>query len=163
MLQCQSGMSAWTRPIHLQIPLAHFEPGSELRGSRQRVGTKIQQTKMLATCQRFGVSFLFGLVWKYSSVQTNFNKSRLKVMDTYLCLVVLHVPKRFGLVQMFCARPKIYLHFVAVTNILCQTKRWFAFSKIGFCAGTKVFECLVLLQVPKCFVPVQIFWASPKI
>ena len=27
-----------------------------------------------------------------------------------------------------------------VTNILCQTKRWFAFSKIGFCAGTKVFE-----------------------
>jgi hypothetical protein len=29
---------------------------------------------------------------------------------------------------------------VAVTNILCQTKRWFAFGKIGFCAGTKVFE-----------------------
>ena len=23
--------------------------------------------------------------------------------------------------------------------------------------------CLVLLQVPKCFLPVQIFWASPKI
>ena len=23
--------------------------------------------------------------------------------------------------------------------------------------------CLVLLQVPKCFVPVQMFWASPKI
>ena len=41
---------------------------------------------------------------------------------------------------MFCARPKIYLHIVAVANILCQTKRWFAFSKIGFCAGTKVFE-----------------------
>ena len=34
----------------------------------------------------------------------------------------------------------MYLHIVAVTNILCQTKRWFAFSKIGFCAGTKVFE-----------------------
>jgi len=29
---------------------------------------------------------------------------------------------------------------VAVTNILCQTKRWFAFSKIGFRAGAKVFE-----------------------
>ena len=27
-----------------------------------------------------------------------------------------------------------------VTNILCQTKRLFAFSKIVFCAGTKVFE-----------------------
>ena len=28
--------------------------------------------------------------------------------------------------KMLCACP----------NILCQTKRWFAFSKIGFCAGT---------------------------
>ena len=27
-----------------------------------------------------------------------------------------------------------------VTKILCQTKRWFAFSKIVFSAGTKVFE-----------------------
>ena len=51
----------------------------------------------------------------------------------FLCLVLLQVPKCFGLVQFFCARPKIYLHIVAVTNILCQTKRWFAFSKIGFC------------------------------
>ena len=34
----------------------------------------------------------------------------------------------------------IYVHIVAITNILCQTKRWFAFSKIGFCASTKVFE-----------------------
>ena len=25
--------------------------------------------------------------------------------------------------KIFCARPKIYLHIVAVTNILCQTKR----------------------------------------
>ena len=31
-------------------------------------------------------------------------------------------PKYFGLVQFFCARPKIYLHIVAVTNILCQKK-----------------------------------------
>ena len=29
---------------------------------------------------------------------------------------------------------------MAVTNILCQTKRWFAFSKIGFCAGKKNFQ-----------------------
>ena len=40
------------------------------------------------------------------------------------------------LFQIFCASPKIYLHIV----IMCQTKRWFAFSTIGFCAGTKVFE-----------------------
>ena len=41
---------------------------------------------------------------------------------------------------MFCARPNIYLHIVAVTIILCQTKRCFAFSEIVFCAGSKVFE-----------------------
>ena len=41
---------------------------------------------------------------------------------------------------MFCARPKIYLHIVAVANVLCQAKKLFAFSKIGFCASTKVFE-----------------------
>ena len=29
---------------------------------------------------------------------------------------------------------------MAVTNILCQTKRRFAFSRSGFCADTKVFE-----------------------
>jgi len=57
-----------------------------------------------------------------------------------LCLDLLQATKCFGLVQIFCARPKIYLHIVAVTNILCQTKKLFAFSKIGFCAGTKVFE-----------------------
>ena len=45
---------------------------------------KIQQTKMLVTCQRFGDLFSFGLVWQYSSVQTKYNKVRFKVMATYL-------------------------------------------------------------------------------
>ena len=44
------------------------------------VRTKIQQTKMLVTGQRFGDLFLFGLVWQYSSVQTKYNKGRFKVM-----------------------------------------------------------------------------------
>ena len=35
-----------------------------------KIQPKIQQTKMLVTCQRFGDLFLFGLVWLYSSVQT---------------------------------------------------------------------------------------------
>ena len=74
----------------------------------------------------------FNNVWIFYRIQTWVRGD--------LCLVLLQVPKCFGLVQIFCARPKIYLHIVAVTNILCQTKRWFAFSKIGFCAGTKVFE-----------------------
>ena len=41
---------------------------------------------------------------------------------------------------MFWAGPKIYLHIVADPKILCRTKRLLAFSKIGFCPGTKVFE-----------------------
>ena len=39
---------------------------------------------------------------------------------------------------------------------------------LGFFSNCSVIDssivfCLVLLQVPKCFVPVQIFWTSPKI
>ena len=37
------------------------------------VNTKIQQTKMLVMCQRFGVLFLFGLVfYQNSSIELNF-------------------------------------------------------------------------------------------
>ena len=61
-------------------------------------------------------------------------------MGAAICLVLLQVPKYFGLLQIFCAILKNYLHILTVTNILLQTKRWFAFSKIGFCAGTKVVE-----------------------
>ena len=32
-------------------------------------------------------------------------------------------PKMFWMVQIFCPRPKVYLHIVAVTKVLCQTKR----------------------------------------
>ena len=70
--------------------------------------------------------------------------SRLLRVSMSICVrdlvILLQVPKCFGLVQIFCARPKIYLRIVAVTNILRQTERWFEFSKIVFCASTKVFE-----------------------
>ena len=42
------------------------------------------KTKMLVTCQRFGDSFLFGLVWQYSSDHKTYNKGRFKVIATYL-------------------------------------------------------------------------------
>ena len=47
-------------------------------------GPKIQQTKMLVTCQRFGDWFLFGLVWQYSSYYKTYNKGRFKVIATCL-------------------------------------------------------------------------------
>ena len=40
---------------------------------------KIQQTKMLVTCQRFGDWFLFGLVWQYSLIQKNIIKVGAKL------------------------------------------------------------------------------------
>ena len=49
-------------------------------------------------------------------------------------------PKMFCACPNFLSQPKNYLHIVPLTNILCQTKRCFAFSKIGFCASTNVFE-----------------------
>ena len=56
---------------------------------------KIQQTKMLVTCQSFGYLFLFGLVWQYSSVQTKysllyFGKELLQeINDVYISEIVL--------------------------------------------------------------------------
>ena len=41
---------------------------------------KIQQTKMLVMCQRFGDLFLFGLVWQLSFVRSKFDKGRFKVI-----------------------------------------------------------------------------------
>ena len=88
-----------------------------------------------------------GVYWKFERREILCSKIWLGsgnipsfLINRYWCLVLLQVPKCFGLVQFFCARPKIYFYFVAVTNILCQTKRWFAFSKIGFFASTNIFE-----------------------
>ena len=46
--------------------------------------SKIQQTKILVTCQSFGDLFLFGLIWQYSSNHKTYNKGRSKVIATYL-------------------------------------------------------------------------------
>ena len=51
----------------------------------------------------------------------------------HLCLVLLQVPKCCGLVQMFCARPKIYLltycsspiHFVPDKKMICIQYNYF--------------------------------------
>ena len=50
------------------------------------------------------------------------------------------MPCSFTGPKIFWPDQKIHLHIVAVTNILCHTKGLFAFSKISFLAGTKVFE-----------------------
>ena len=65
-------------------------------------------------------------------------------------------PKMFWAGLNFCVRPKIYLHIIAVTKILCKTKKLFAFSKINFCACTKVFE--EALNAVKFFGVAQKIW-----
>ena len=46
-------------------------------------------------------------------------------------------------------------------KVFCNNQRFV--QSIGEIKKALWFFCLVLLQVPKCFVTVQIFWASPKI
>ena len=53
----------------------------------------------------------------------------------------------------------MYLHNVAVTNIFCQTKKNFAFSKIGFCASTNTVKFFGWLQK---FGPAQNILGSVK-
>ena len=50
--------------LYVCVPLPYLVPSY----------SKIQQTKMLVMCQRFGDWFLFGLVWPYSSNQKNIMK-----------------------------------------------------------------------------------------
>ena len=65
----------------------------------------------------------------------------------------------------------IIIHFVPVSNILCHTKRWFPFTKFGFCAATKVFEeALITISIlmscpftgPKTFCAGPNFLSQPK-
>ena len=67
----------------------------------------------------------------------------LFIIQLDLCLVLLQVSKCFRLVQIFCARPKIYLHNVAVTNILFRQKD-------------------DLHSIKLVFVPAQCFWRGTK-
>ena len=62
---------------------SRFRPGGTALKLLWPVTSKIQQTKISVTCQRFGDLFLFGLVWQYSS-QNQYDKGRFKVMATYL-------------------------------------------------------------------------------
>ena len=57
-----------------------------------------------------------------------------------LCLVLLQVPKCFVVVQIFCDRPKTYLHIVAVTNILCQLNDDLHSVKLFFVPVQKVLK-----------------------
>ena len=76
-----------------------------------------------------------------------------------LCLVLLQVAKCFVPVPVFCVGPKINLHIVPATNIFCQTKRWFAFSKIGFCADAIFWRGTKCRQI---FGLTQKIWTSTK-
>ena len=70
------------------------------------------------SCRAFVSSFRAELFW------WAFVLSWCDEFCVVFCLVLLQVPKHFGL----------------VTNFLCHTKRWFPFIKFGLCAGTKFFE-----------------------
>ena len=90
------------------------------------------------------------LVYKNTSFATFSKIFKPQILASHL-----QVPKCFIPVQIFWASAKIDLRIVPVTNLLCQTKIWFTFSKFGFCASTKSFEpalnAIQLLVYPKIF------------
>ena len=59
-----------------------------LTPQKLKLRPKIQQTKMLFTCQRFGDLFLSGLIWQYSSNHKTYNKGRFKVIGYLLAAVI---------------------------------------------------------------------------
>ena len=70
--------------INLADYAYHIGLSPQLLVTFRHAWAKIQQTKMLVTCQRFGDLILFGLIWQYSSNHKTYNKGRFKVIATYL-------------------------------------------------------------------------------
>ena len=56
---------------------------------RGYIQSKIRQTKMLVTCQRFGDMFSFGLVWQYSTNQNQYNRGNMVQSHGYLLPAVI--------------------------------------------------------------------------
>ena len=54
-----------------------------------------------------------------------------------LCLVLLQVPKTFVTVQIFWARPKVWLHLVTLQKLLCWHKNGIYSMKIIFWCGSR--------------------------
>ena len=133
-----------------QLPKRYFHEKNE-RCLERRLILKIHE---LLTTSFHGLSIPNP---EYSGI---FHHSK-HFLFVYLCLVRLHGAKYFVPVQIFCVGPKIYLHIVPVTTILCQTRRWFECSKIAFFACTKVFEealnAVKFLSWLKKFGPAQTF------
>ena len=76
-----------------------FTINNTLNVEKEKAETGWQnKIRLLVTCQRFGDLFSFGLVWKYSSVQTKYNKGRFKVMAILTCSsnITLSLPSYTG-------------------------------------------------------------------
>ena len=64
----------WLESVLFVPDFSRFRPGGTALKLLGPVTSKIQQTKISVTCQRFGDLFLIGLVWQYSTSQNQYNK-----------------------------------------------------------------------------------------
>ena len=85
-------------------------------------------------CWKFTLQIEIEALILFHFVKFMFSK---KATKSYLCLVLLQVPKFFVLVQSFWASPKIWLHLVPLQKILCRHKKQFYWMQIIFLSGTK--------------------------
>ena len=84
--------------------------------------------------------FAHGIIRTQGAIPVLISGAIGNLKKRYQCQHGLRTPCPFTGLKISCARPKIYLHIVADTIFFCRKKRRFVFTKIGFCADTKVFE-----------------------
>ena len=80
--------------------------------------------------------------------------------ETYFRRKTVSVAKKQNLLVRNCFRFQKKIHLSFKKSPTLPAPSFVHFEAIGW---SSMHYCLVLLQVPKCFVPVQNFWAIPKI
>ena len=96
-----------------QLDLSKLEIQSGSLPLLQRHG---QHLMLLCYIHSTEMKFKGQKVSKANEIVLLSSKKRLKYLANY-CLVLLQVPKCFGLVQIFCARSKIEFHLVPILKL----------------------------------------------
>ena len=92
-------------------------------------------------------------------------KSKIRILKGLLCLVLLQVPKDFGLFQIFCCHTKKWFTYFDGPKFFFQTQRWFTLMPCPFtgpkmlCAGPNFLSqsknLIAFSASSKTFVPPQ--------
>ena len=123
------------------------------------------------TPQRLCLGLYFGNKWRLHFIQINYSKESMHShYCDCLCSCCITFNNKFAFVY-YSANYQMIEQFVfdfskidRFTKDLCNDflKYFYKWFSLAVKANNRN-QCLVLLQVPKCFVPSEFFWACPKI